>query len=174
MSLGTIINTTARCGDLSIIQTLESQGAWPTGDTLASAVSSGNLDLVKSFLRTCKIDSVGPLEVTPLTVAIYLKDQMMMKVLEEHGASDHLARKDQFASALRATYGASDLDFLLRLINLGSKVTLEELVIAVLALVKGGHDEAAYLLIDAGANLDTQSQREGGPALREARSRRNE
>jgi ankyrin repeat protein len=169
----TIIDMAAGRGDMCLIQTLLGQGAKPTGDTLASAVSSGNLDVVKFLLGICGIDSIGTLGVTPLAAAISLMDSKMIKLLEEHGAWLHLARKDQLTSALRAASTAGDMDILLRLVNLRGKATPDDLGTALIATVRGGHNQAAYVLIDAGANLDIVS-RTGGPALLEALQRRDE
>jgi len=173
----TIIDMIAKRGFFGVALTLIDQGAKPTGNTLGCAVSSGSLRMVNLFLeKGCHINDIGTLWITPLAAAIRLQDPEMKQFLERKGAWAYLGKKRQFSSALNAACEVGDVECLLRLVELGGDVTPEDLGLALVVLVMGGHDEKAHSLIEAGADLDYVSpgHKRNGPALLETLKRRDQ
>jgi ankyrin repeat protein len=80
-----------------------------------------------------------------------------------------------YASALHAASAVGDVQFLEYLVDLGGDVTPEDLGHVLLKLAKSGHNGAASMLIDAGADLGAwySSVYGDGPALYEALKRRD-
>ncbi len=171
-----ILNAIAERGSLRMVRTLIDHGATLTSDTLACAVSSGSLPMVKFFLgKRCMINDMRNTRITPLAAAIRLQSLEMMQLLEKEGAWASNMSKPQFSSALLAASEVGDVESLQRLVELGGDVAPANLGLALVKIVKGGHYQMAQVLIEAGADLDVESYLPSGArtALAQALERRD-
>ncbi|KAH7123683.1 ankyrin repeat-containing domain protein [Dendryphion nanum] len=149
-----LIDLAAKRGSLALVNYFLNHGANPTKSTLAYAISSGNLDLVRSLLKICAVDDIGLNGISPLAAAIYTGMPDMMALLELYNPWDHLSKKDHLVSAVNAAAEVGDIPSLERLIKPGDTITPEILGKALARLVAKGHHRMAQILISAGASLE--------------------
>jgi ankyrin repeat protein len=170
---GRIIDVAAQRGNIDIVKLLLNSGAKMTGDTLACAVASGNEGLIRFLVNEkADINSIGSLGITPLAAAIRLKNDEIVKLLVDQKALANLRDKKHFSAALKAASEVGDTTWIDYLVHFGGDVGPEDLGYALVIATRDGRDEAAKLLIDAGANVNTRSAG-SGPPLYEALKRRN-
>jgi ankyrin repeat protein len=173
-----VIDVAAQRGNIDIVKLLLNSGAKMTGDTLACAVASGNEGLIRFLLNEkADINSIGSLGITPLAAAIRLKNDEIVKLLVDQKALTNLRDKAHFFAALKAASEVGDATWIDYLVHLGGDVSPENLGYALMIATRDGQDEAAKLLIDAGANANIYEysliSSGGGPPLYEALKRRN-
>jgi ankyrin repeat protein len=168
-----VIDVAAQRGNIDIVKLLLNSGAKMTGDTLACAVASGNEGLIRFLLNEkADINSIGSLGITPLAAAIRLKNDEIVKLLVDQKALTNLRDKKHFSAALKAASEVGDTTWIDYLVHFGGDVGPEDLGYALVIATRDGRDEAAKLLIDAGANANISSAG-SGPPLYEALKRRN-
>ena len=127
-------------------------GASLSGDTFPCAVASGNEDLIY-FLhgKGADINSIGSTKVTALAAAIRLENTKIINLLTEGGArSDD---KKRFSAALMAASEVGNVAIIKDLVQLRVGHP-DDLGHALVAATRGGFDEVATMLIDAGANTN--------------------
>ena len=148
------IDIVAQRGSLEMVQLLLNKGASLSGDTFPCAVASGNEDLIHFLLkRGADINSIGSLKITALAAAIRLENTRIISLLREGGAD--LDDKERFSSALTAASEVGNVAFIQDLVQL--KIDHRDgLGHALVSAIRGGFDEVATMLIDAGANTNVE------------------
>ena len=185
-----VMDIAAQRGQIYIVDLLLKSGASLTGNTLPCAVKSQNKDLIELLLGSgADINSIGSLQITTLSVAIELRDDHMIRFLEDQGASVIDQSKEHCSAAVVAASRVGDIQYIERLIKLGGKVRARDLGYGLLIATIDDRDEDVKKLIDAGAdvnfNMMIRDQRYHyeshyrdlyleGPPLREVLERRNE
>ena len=179
-----VMDIAAQLGQLPIVDLLLRSGASLTGNTLPCAVISQNKDLIRLLLESgADINSIGSLHITTLSVALELRDDHMIRFLENQGASVINQSKEHCSAAVLAALETGNMQFHERLIQLGGKVSPQDLGYGLLIATINNRDEDAKMLIDAGANVNfmvcrcrgfIKDQELGGPPLCEALKRRKE
>lgn len=173
-----IIDIAAQRGFTDVVKLLLCKKATLTDDTLPCAIASNNEELVHFLLQNgARVDVIGSLEITPLSAAIRLGEdgKNILDLLVKRQALKSLENHKHFASALEAASEVGDVRTIEFLVQLGGKVKPEDLGYALMIAARDGQDEAAQILIEAGAdtNIDSRSSPRGGPPLLEALRRRN-
>ena len=176
-----VVDVAAQRGHFLMVDLLLKSGASLTGNTLPCAVKSQNRDLIRLLLESgADINSIGSLKITTLSVAIELRDDDMIRFLEDQGASVVNQSEEHYSAAVQAASKAGNIQFFERLIQLGSRVSPEDLGCALLIATIDGRDEVIEKLIDAGADVDCcfhryrDSIESKGPPLYEALKQRKE
>ena len=182
-----VIDEAARRGQLSIVDLLLKSGASLTGNTLPCAVKSQNKDLFRLLLASgADINSIGSLEITTLSVAIELRDDHMIRFLEDQGASVINQSKEHCAAAVLAASQVGNIQFIEELVWLGGRVQPEHLGYALWIATIDDRDEDVEKLIDVGADVNLGGDSGGeilaslsdrqwrGPPLHEVLKRRKE
>ena len=178
-----VLDVAAQRGQLSIVDILLKSGASLTGNTLPCAAKSQNEDLIRLLLKSgADINSIGSLEITTLSVAIELRDDHMIRFLEDQGASVIGQSREHCSAAVWAASEAGNIQFLERLIQLGAMVSPQDLGYALWIATADDRDEDVDKLIDAGAdvNVDINLRQDRGhshlrgPPLYEVLQRRKE
>ena len=150
-----VMDIAAQLGQLPVVDLLLRSGASLTGNTLPCAVKSQNKDLIRLLLESgADINSIGSLHITTLSVALGLRDDRMIRFLEDQGASIINQSKEHCSAAVLAALEAGNMQFLERLIQLGVKVSPEDLGYGLLIATMNDRDEDVKKLIDAGAYVD--------------------
>jgi ankyrin repeat protein len=170
-----VLDMAAQRGYIGLVQMLLRCGAFLTEDTLTCAIQSANMDLVQYVLQEgAKIDSCATFFKTPYSEAIRNGNMDLVRLLEDQGALCHIEEKSRFKAAVCAASEVGNLGVLQSLIQRGADTHEEELGYALFAASKAGHEEAALLLIDAGANVNVYSgpSSDNGPPLYEALKRK--
>ena len=179
-----VMDIAAQLGQLPIVDLLLKSGASLTGNTLPCAVESQNKDLIRLLLESgADINSIGSLQITTLSVALGLRDDHMIRFLEDQGASVMNQSKEHCSAALFAALKAGNMEFLERLIQLGVKVSPKDLGYGLLIATINDRDEDVKKLIDAGADVNFMAcpcrsyendHESRGPPLYEVLKRRKE
>ena len=179
-----VIDIAAQRGQLPIVDLLLKSGASLTGNTLPCAVKSQNKDLIKLVLESgADINSIGSLNITTLSVAIGLRDDHMIRFLEDQGASAINQSEEHCSAAVLAASKVGNIQFLERLIQLGGKISPQHLGYALVMATINDRDEDVEKLIDAGADVNFSGnpdlrhyrfESSNGPPLREVLKRRKE
>ena len=176
-----VIDIAAQLGQLPTVDLLLRSGASLTGNTLPCAVKSQNKDLIRLLLESgADINSIGSLRITTLSVALELRDDHMIRFLENQGASVINQSKEHCSAAVLAAAGAGNMQFIERLMQLGGKVSPQDLGYGLLVATTNDRDEDVKKLIDAGADVNLTGcdyqgfNTEGGPPLYEVLKRRKE
>ena len=172
-----VVDVAAQRGQLPIVDILLKSGASLTGNTLPCAVKSQNKDLIRLLLESgADINSIGSLEITALSVAIELRDDHMIRFLEDQGASFIDQSNGHCFAALRAASEAGNMKLIDRLIQLGVRVSPQDLGYALWIATTDDRDKDVEKLIDAGADVngDKVFGRKRGPPLYEVLKRRKE
>ena len=182
-----VIDVAARRGNMEMIEILLGSEALLTNETLLFAVVSGNQVLVRFILdRGAKVNShhrisshwiettFGEILTTPLAEAIRLQDTEIIGLLQQYGPI-RLDGRTQFSAAIIAASEVGNVPFIKDLIQRGSQDRGNDLGYALAVAIKEGQNEAATMLIDAGANMNEYAtKRDGiGPPLVEALARRD-
>ena len=150
-----VIDVAAQRGQYPIVDLLLKSGASLTGNTLPCAAKSQNKDLIRLLLESgADINSIGSLNITALSVAIELRDDHMIRFLEDQGASVMNQSERQFSAAVQAASKAGNIQCLERLIQPGGRFRPQNLGYALLIATIDGRDEDVEKLIDAGANVN--------------------
>ena len=150
-----VIDMAAQRGQLPMVDLLIKSGASLTGNTLPCAVKSQNKDLIRLLLESgADINSIGSLGITTLSVAIELRDDYMIRFLEDQGASVVNQSEEHCSAAVLAASKAGNILFLERLIQLGGKVSPRDLGFALTIATTDDRDEDVEKLIDAGADVN--------------------
>ena len=153
-----VLDMAAQRGQLPIVDLLLKSGASLTGNTLPCAAKSQNKDLIRLLLESgADINSIGSLKITTLSVAIELRDDHMIRFLEDQGASVIGQSKKHCSAAVRAASEARNFQFLERLIQLGGRVSAQDLGYALWIATNDDRDEDVGKLIDAGADVNIES-----------------
>ena len=162
------IDVVAQRGSLEMVELLLNKGASLSDDTFPCAVASGNEDLIHFLLnRGADINSISSLEITALAAAIRLQNTRIINLLREGGAK--WDDEKRFRAAIMAASEVGNVAFLKDLVQL--KVgNPDDLGLALVTVTRGGFDEVAIMLIDAGANTNIERE---DPPLRIALERRN-
>lgn len=171
----TVIDAAAQRGNLPLVNLLFRSGALLTDDTLPCAVESQNEDLILLLLqRGADVNKMGSLYTTPLAAAIKHRSVRIFKLLEDRGALIEM----HLRAALLAASEVGDTQFLERLPQLRGKISRTNLGYALGMAIRGGRDELATWLINAGADANVNPNhfnrgeaRENGPPLFEALKR---
>ena len=150
-----VIDVAAERGQFPIVDLLLKSGASLTSSTLRYAVKSQNNDLIRLLVESgADINSIGPHEITALSVAIELRDDQMIRFLEDQGASFINQSEEHYSAAIQAASKAGNIQFFERLIQLGSRVSPEDLGCALLIAIIDGRDQVVEKFIDAGADVN--------------------
>ena len=162
------IDVVAQRGSLEMVELLLNHGASLSDDTFPCAVASGNEDLIHLLLnRGADINSIGSLEITALAAAIRLQNTRMINLLREGGAKSD--DKERFRAAITAASEVGNVALIKDLVQL--KIgNPDDLGHALVTATRGGFDEIATMLIDAGANTNIEPEH---PPLRTALERHN-
>ena len=167
-----LVDTAAQCGHLETVKLLLRHGALLTGDTLPCAVTSGNEDLMRLLLEEgAAINSIGSLGITPLAAAIRLQNERIVKLLKSHDALARLSDQAHFSAAMKAASEVGNIPFIEYLMQLGCKVSPEDLGYALITATREGREDFARMLIDAGADVNFDHFNE--PPLLQVLKRRN-
>lgn len=173
-----VIDIAAQRGQLPIVDLLLKSGASLTGNTLPCATKSQNKDLIRLLLESgADINSIGSLGITTLSIAIELRDDHMIRFLEEQGASVIDQSKEHCSAAVWAASKAGTMQYLERLIQLGVRVSPKDLGYALCFASTDDRDEDVDKLIDAGADVKVDislQDRPHKPPLYEVLARRKE
>ena len=146
------INIAAQSGSFRMVELLLNGGVSLSGDTFPCAVASGNEDLIHFLLkRGADINSIGSQKITALSEAIRLQNTRIFGLLREGGAK--WDDEERFSAALTAASEMGDVAFTKDLIQL-KMGTPDDLGYALTTAIRGGFDEVATMLIDAGANTN--------------------
>ncbi len=179
-----VIDAAARRGNMEMIEILLGSEALVTDETLLFAVVSGNHILVRFILdRGANVNShhcinilttSGEILTTPLAEAIRLQDTEIIGLLQQYGPI-RLDDRTQFSAAIIAASEVGNVPFIKDLIQRGNQARANDLGYALAVAIKEGQNEAATMLIDAGANMnECAAAEEGiGPPLVEALARRD-
>ncbi len=182
-----VIDAAARRGNMEMIEILLGSEALLTDETLLFAVVSGNHILVRFILdRGANVNShhcinshyilttSGEILTTPLAEAIRLQDTEIIGLLQQYGPI-RLDDRTQFSAAIIAASEVGNVPFIKDLIQRGNQARANDLGYALAVAIKEGQNEAATMLIDAGANMnECAAAEEGiGPPLVEALARRD-
>ena len=158
----TVIDAAAQRGYLGVAKLLLDSRASTNGDTLPSALASGNQDLVSLLLaRGADVNSYGSREITPLEGAIRCEVTQLLKLIEDHGTSAKMQGQGYLADIFRAASASVDMPLVTQLIRHGCKVRPGDLKYALSTAIQEGRNKAATILIDAGADIDTGSENSG-------------
>lgn len=170
----------ARRGRLQIVELLIDYTK-STDLILSAAIRSGNSDLIQFLLRRKpslnpparylqRIDLLdepaktllNPKLTTPLAEAIRAGNDEMIRLLETEscGAITSLTDHGRLGAAICAASEAGNIPYLRRLLPIasGTKVKFRIPVTAVELALENGHEEAAYLLIQEGAQFSDESK----------------
>ena len=170
----TVIDAAAQRGYLGVAKLLLDSGTSINGDTLPSALASGNQDLVSLLLaRGADVNSYGSLGITPLEGAIRCEVTQVLKLIEDHGTSAKMQGQGYLADMFRAASASVNIPLITQLIRHGCKVRPGDLKYALITAIQEGRNKAATILIDAGADIDTDSENSGEYPLSEALRGRN-
>ena len=152
----TVIDAAAQRGYLGVAKLLLDSGTSTTGDTLPSALASGNQDLVSLLLaRGADVNSYGSLGITPLEGAIRCEVTQVLKLIEDHGTSAKMQGQGYLADVFRAASASVNTPLITQLIRHGCKVRPGDLKYALITAIQEGRNKAATILIDAGADVNT-------------------
>ena len=165
------IDVVAQRGSLEMVELLLNKGASLSGDTFPCAVASRNEDLIHFLLKSgADVNSIGSLKITALAAAIRLENTRIISLLRESGAK--LDDKERFSAALTAASEVGNVAFIKDLIQL--KIDNPDgLGHALLTAIRGGFDEVATMLIDAGANTNVERGNSPLQIVLERTERRN-
>ena len=170
----TVIDAAAQRGYLGVAKLLLDSGTSTNGDTLPRALASGNQDLVSLLLaRGADVNSYGSLGITPLEEAIRCEVTQVLKLIEDHGTSAKMQGQGYLADMFRAASASVNIPLITQLIRHGCKVRPGDLKYALITAIQEGRNKAATILIDAGADIDTDSKYSGEYPLSEALRGRN-
>ena len=165
------IDVAAQRGSLVLVELLLNKGASLSGDTFPCAVASGNEDLIQFLLdKGADINSIGSTKVTALAAAIRLENTRIINLLTERGArSDD---KERFSAALTAASEVGNVAIIKDFVQL--KICHpDDLGHALIIATRGGFDEVATMLIDAGANTNVTCDKSPLQIVLERTQRRN-
>ena len=148
------IDVVARRGSLEMVELLLNKGASMSGDTFPCAVASRNEDLIHFLLKSgADVNSIGSLKTTGLAAAIRLENTQLISLLREGGAN--CDDKERFSAALMAASEVGNVACIQDLVQL--KIDNPDgLGRALVTAIRGGFDEVATMLIDAGANTNVE------------------
>ncbi len=148
----TALDVAAQRGSLEMVKVLLNNRASLSGDTLTYAIRSTNEDLILFLLeRGADINSIGALGMTPLEAAISVRNARIISLLEERGGFVNLKDTKHVSAALMAASRAGDVAFTKYLLQLECQISPHYLGHALVEATKGGFEEVATVLLDAGA-----------------------
>ena len=126
--------------------------------------------------RGADVNRFEPHGIAPLAAAIRLQSQKVFSLLEDHGLSRWtMPHEAQVASVLDAASEVGESHIIKTLLLLGDKINTDDLGKALVLAIRNGQDEIARILIEAGANVDFDTQHgECGPPIYEVLKQRNE
>ena len=171
-----VIDCAAVGGHSSTVGFLLDAGALLTRNTLPISIASGEKDLVLLLLqRGVDINSIDYFRNIPLAAAIQLGDAQILSLLEDHGALFTLQEPEHFSAAMKAASVVGDSQIIEDLIKFGGTLSPESMGHALAPAIRYGLDKVAKYFIDAGAWVNTESDRYlDGQPLYEAIMRRNQ
>ena len=150
-----VMDMAAERGQIPTVDLLLKSGASLTGNTLPCAVQSQNMDLIRLLLESgADINSIGSLEITTLSVAIELRDDHLIRFLEDQGASVTSQSKEHCSAAVLAASEVGNIQLIENLIQLGARVSPQDLGYALLIAIFDDRAEDVEKLIDAGADVN--------------------
>lgn len=164
--MNTLLDAAAQKGYSDLVNLARSEGALFTENSLIYAIQSENMDLARYVIQeggSLQVESNeipkkskgkglggGPVQ-SPLSAAIRSQNTDIVQYLEARGALSNLRSESHFNAAVCASAEVGNLDVLRILIkrNLGKcKMTFGA---GVRSALEGGQEEAALMLVEAGA-----------------------
>lgn len=147
-----VIDIAAQRGSLEVVKVLLNNRASLSGDTLTCAVKSTNEDLIRFLLeKGANINSIGPQGMTALGEALRVQNAPIISLLEERGALADVKDYEHVYASLRAAAMTGDVAFTKHLLQLQCQISPDNLGSALVEATRGGFEEVAMLLLDAGA-----------------------
>jgi ankyrin repeat protein len=153
--------------NISVAKTLLVEYDFPiTETTLVYAVRSEGMELVQLLLERGAMADPAPVatygilrgksyEATPLSEAIRLKRDGIVKLLEEHGAFLQIKEATRYRAAFVAAFHAGDIGMANRLLELHSHPTSIILGDGLIEAIRLNEDKLALRLLELGADPNT-------------------
>ena len=147
-----VIDVAAQRGSLEMVKVLLNNGASLSDDTLIRAVESTNQDLIRFLLgKGADINKRGPQGTTAFEEALKVRNASVISLLEEHGAFVDVENSQYVYASLQAASKMGDVVFAKHLLQLQCQISPDDLGSVLVEATRGGHEEVAMLLLDAGA-----------------------
>ena len=147
-----VIDVAAQRGSLEMVKVLLNNGASLSDDTLTRAVESTNQDLIRFLLeKGANINSRGPQGTTAFEEALKVRNAPVINLLQEHGAFVDVENYQYVYASLQAASKTGDVVLAKHLLQLQCQISPEDLGCTLVEATRGGFEEVAMLLLDAGA-----------------------
>ena len=148
---------------------------------LAGAVRSGKRDIIELLLakganpdaKECHIDKDDDLLTTPFAEAIRAKDDELICLFHELGATTQIREAGRFSAAIHAASEVGNLAYVNELLQVAPGMDGGVLSPALVISIRNGYEEVALTLLKAGADVNCPASPNLGPALIEALHQKN-